>query len=74
MFAGTGGPPTPGGEQPKLVPNERITHADLARLKREEYERRKLAKYAQNQEAKDEYNHQMRQSEELILNDMKGSK
>ena len=48
MFAGTGGlPPTPGTEDHvKLVPNKKITHQDLARLKREEYERKKLAKTA----------------------------
>jgi hypothetical protein len=56
------------------VPNDKITHSDLAKLKREEYERRKLAKQAKATQKREDYDNQIRESEKQILDDMKGSK
>lgn len=76
LFAGTGGPPSNNGKPaPKLIPvNQKITHQELARLKREEYERKKLEKEARMMQRRDEYERKMKESEDQILADMKGSK
>jgi hypothetical protein len=57
----------------KLIPNSKVTHSEMARLKKQAFERKKIEEVANKEQKKDIYNKRMKDSEAQVLQDMKSS-